>query len=148
MGLTQTMKFNQRAIGIIFVLLMAVFSARAAVCTVVNNSNSGTGSLRAAITLANSTPDDDTINFNIPGCESGGCTIEFTGAPGTAVLKIEAAGKLTIMNQPNASNIGISAGNIDRVFEVKSGADLTLSASASVITALGSVSDLLLIAED
>ncbi len=35
--------------------------------TVTNTADSGAGSLREAITLANTTPDTDQINFNIPG---------------------------------------------------------------------------------
>lgn len=108
------------------VVCLSAFPARAAVYIVTNSDNGGAGSLRAAIDAANSTADDDIINFNIPGCENGGCTIAFAGLFGTAVLQIQQAGKLTIANNPGANNISISGNDIDRVFQLSSGADLTL----------------------
>lgn len=50
-------------------LILALLSGHlsAATFTVTNTNDSGSGSLRAAISLANATPGSDTIVFNIPG---------------------------------------------------------------------------------
>ncbi len=52
-------------------------TASANTYTVSNTDNSGTGSLKQAITDANNNPGLDTIQFAIPGC-SGVCTIQLT----------------------------------------------------------------------
>ena len=56
-----------RIAGLIVLAAALRFSAEGAVFTVINTANSGTGSLRDAITQANALPGKDTIVFNIPG---------------------------------------------------------------------------------
>jgi hypothetical protein len=106
----------------IFVLITAfTLTAQAATYVVTNTDNNGPGSLREAIDAANSTGDDDTINFEIPGCANGGCTIN------GAIFSVGAAGKLTIANKPNAGNIALDANGLGRVMVVNGGANLILS---------------------
>ncbi|MDF1512604.1 MAG: hypothetical protein P1S60_02220 [Anaerolineae bacterium] len=62
------------------VSLPIVFPASATTYTVVNTNDSGAGSLRDAIDMANANSGPDTITFNIPGtdpnCVAGVCTIQ------------------------------------------------------------------------
>jgi hypothetical protein len=75
--MTQTNRF--RAPATLFALMVTVLlglfalagSAHAATFTVTNTNNSGTGSLRQAITDSNNAAGADTINFNIPTTDSG-----------------------------------------------------------------------------
>src|SRR5260221_12479245 len=55
------------ACGLFFLTILAAPSARASTLTVVNNFDSGAGSLRQAILDANTNPGPDTIVFTIPG---------------------------------------------------------------------------------
>src|SRR5438552_11244915 len=48
-------------------LILAVFAAEAATFEVTNDSDSGPGSLRDAITQANSTPGNSTIQISVQG---------------------------------------------------------------------------------
>lgn len=107
--------------GPLAVVCLTALCAQAATYVVTNTDNGGAGSLRAAIDAANSTGEDDTINFNIPGCESGGCTIN------GATFSVDAAGKLTIANNPNIANIVLNANGQGRVMVVNGGANLTLT---------------------
>lgn len=101
----------------------------AAPYTVTNTANSGTDSLREAITRANSSREDDTITFSIPptapNCNGNGvCTI-FLDAE-FAINATSTAGKLTISNATGASRLLISGNTRTRVFYLNYGADLTL----------------------
>ena len=82
--------------------------------TVINTNDSGAGSLRAAITAAAS---GDTINF---AHSLIGLTIRLT------------SGELTIAKSLNIDGLGtsqltVSGGSTSRVFDIASGADVTLS---------------------
>lgn len=111
-----------------FILTLAAQQASAATITVTNTADSGAGSLRQAVTDANATPANDTINFNIPptdpNCDANGvCTITLT----SGVITFQAAGgSLTIANQTGASKLLISGNNASRIFEGDLGANLTL----------------------
>jgi hypothetical protein len=85
--------------------------------TVTNLFDSGPGSLRAAITAANTNPGADTIRF------AGGLkgTIALSSASG----ELSITGDLTI-NGPGASQLTVNGGNVTRVFHV-SGATTHLS---------------------
>ena len=63
----------------LFSVLLSPAVVHADTFTVTNTNDSGPGSLRAAIDLANANPDPDTIQFNIPGC-SGVCTIQLNSS--------------------------------------------------------------------
>ncbi len=92
-------------------------SAQAATYTVTNTTDSGAGSLRAAVTSAASTTADDTVNFVIPmadpGCVAGVCTITLTSGE---IAPANGAGALTISG-PGAGNLIISGNNASRVFD-------------------------------
>jgi hypothetical protein len=113
------------------ICLAAVESASAATFTVTNTNDSGAGSLRAAVITANSTADNDTIEFAIPAsdpnCTAGGvCTITLTSGE-LVVNSASTAGTLTITNTTGASNLLISGNNTSRVFFVDSGGNLTIN---------------------
>jgi hypothetical protein len=95
--------------------------------TVTNFGNSGTGTLRAAIDLANGTTANDTIVFDIG---SSARTINLT----STLPSIEArgtAGKLEIVKQGSATltlNGNSGGSNRDfRIFNIAAGGDFTLS---------------------
>lgn len=95
--------------------------------TVTNFGNSGTGTLRAAIDLANGTTANDTIVFDIG---SSARTINLT----STLPSIEArgtAGKLEIVKQGSATltlNGNNGGSNRDfRIFNIAAGGDFTLS---------------------
>jgi CSLREA domain-containing protein len=90
---------------------------------------SGNCSLREAIAAANSTPDNDTINFGIPisdpGCSGGVCTI--TLLEQLTINSASTSGTLTITNAGGTQRIEISGNNAIRVFVVNTGANLTIN---------------------
>jgi CSLREA domain-containing protein len=99
---------------------------------VTNTFDSGVGSLRDAITQANSTADDESISFEIPpsdaGCANGVCTITLTSGELT-IDATSTAGSLLISNAATTSAaVAISGNNASRVFLVNNGANLTLNA--------------------
>jgi len=107
------------------ICLAAVESASAAVYTVTNTNDSGAGSLREAVITANSTAEDDTIEFAIPASDlnctaEGVCTITLTSGE-LFVQSASTAGTLTITNSTGASNLRISGNNTSRVFYVNTG---------------------------
>ncbi|MBS1794665.1 MAG: CSLREA domain-containing protein [Acidobacteria bacterium] len=97
---------------------------------VTNTNDSGAGSLRDAVQTANSTSTDETVSFDIPanaaGCADGICTVTLTSGE-LVVNNVSTAGNLTIQNSNNNSfNLEISGNNNSRVFNVGSGANLTI----------------------
>jgi hypothetical protein len=113
-----------RVIFLFFSFLFFVDSAMSATYTVTTTADSGGGSLRNAIVAANSTFEDDTILFNISDCSA--CTITLTSGP-LVIAPSSSAGRLTIRNANIFfQSIYISGNNSDRVFQVDSGANLTI----------------------
>ena len=106
--------------------LLLAANGRAAIYVVTNTSDAGAGSLRDAVTAANGSVEDDTINFNIAGCPNAACTIALTSGE-LAVNATATAGKLAVAHSTGSSiKIIISGNNASRVFFVQSAADLTL----------------------
>lgn len=98
---------------------------------VTNTLDSGAGSLRNAIQTANSTTDDESITFNIPandsGCMNSVCTITLTSGE-LAISSAATAGILFIQNSNGtARNLRISGNNASRVFNISSGANVTMN---------------------
>ena len=108
---------------------MVGYDAVLATYTVTNTSNSGTGSLRQAITDANATADNDIIDFSF-----GSGSSPYTIVLGTALPSIAAAnsaGTLTIKGL-GASSVIISGDNGDanrdfNLINVDAGGDLAIS---------------------
>ncbi len=92
---------------------LAVLPARAAVFTVTNSNNSGTGSLRQAISDANATAAADTINFNTAGHFSTARTITLTS--GELLIT-----RTTTIDAPAAAGqrVTVSGGNSQRVLSL------------------------------
>ena len=107
----------------VFVLTAA--RTEAATLTVTTAADSGAGSLRDAVSQANATIDDDTINFSISGCPNSLCTISLTSGE-LAINAATATGKLSVTNAGGIAKLIVSGGSASRVFFVQSGADLTL----------------------
>ena len=134
----QTMNTQQLVKASLLTLALLLTSAAKAdtnisapsVYTVTTTADSGTGSLRAAIASANSTATNDTINFNIPttdaGCASGVCTITLTSGE-LVINDATTAGTLTITNTTGANNLILSGNNTNRIFNVNTSGNLTLS---------------------
>ncbi|MFN6051999.1 MAG: choice-of-anchor Q domain-containing protein, partial [Planctomycetia bacterium] len=91
---------------------------------VTTTAASGAGSLDAAITLANNTPGNDDINFNLTGTSP--YTITLAAALPT-ILDVSTAGTLTI-NGLGAKNLVVDAnqGNFS-IFNIASGGNLSIS---------------------
>ncbi len=102
-------------------------SASAATYTVTKTADSGPGSLRQAVSDANATPADDTINFAIPasdpGCLDGVCTITLT--TGELLVVEKATGGALTITHPNPEELRISGNNASRV--LTNGGKLTLN---------------------
>lgn len=89
--------------------------ARAATFTVVNSSDSGTGSLRDALSLANANADADTIVFDSSAFSAT--------SPQTIVLssgELPLAHDVTVLG-PGAGLLGVSGNNASRVLHVTGG---------------------------
>ncbi|HEX8197926.1 MAG TPA: carboxypeptidase-like regulatory domain-containing protein [Pyrinomonadaceae bacterium] len=115
-------------------------TAHAATYTVTTSADDGAGSLRAAVAAANSTVDDDIINFSIPSSDpnctaDGVCTITLISGQ-LVVNSTSTAGKLMIVNSTGASNLKVSGNNASRIFFVNSGGDLALS-GVTIMNGLG-----------
>src|SRR5215210_976541 len=107
------------AASVVMAAVVLASPAWAATYTVTTNADSGAGSLRQAIIDANTTTGvADTINFSL----GSSATILLTSAQLPTIT--DGAG-LTI--DGGGANITVSANNQFRVFEVASGAKLTLS---------------------
>jgi len=99
--------------------------------TVLNNDDSGAGSLRAAVDAANLLGGSNTISFAAP--LTGGQTIALTSNDttnpftfGPTALVIAAGNDLTIAGDPFQVGVTISGNNSQRIFGVFAGASLTL----------------------
>jgi hypothetical protein len=104
---------------ILLTVLFGVGTARAATFTVTNTNDSGAGSLRQAISDANTAAGDDTINFSLSNCP---CTITLTSGE----LSIANNGSLTI-NGLGANQLSVSGNNQSRVFSIQQGATAIIS---------------------
>lgn len=105
-------------VGALLVLLWLTLvpSARAADFTVVNTNNSGSGSLREALTAANSNPGRDRMLFDIPG--EGVRVIRLTNALPAIVDSLEIDG----FSQPGSSpNTETNFDNAVRLIELDGG---------------------------
>jgi predicted outer membrane repeat protein len=117
---TTTLAIRLSVLLALIISLLAVRKpARSSSLEVTNTYNSGTGSLRQAITDANISPGADTITFN---AALNGTPIVLSGAAGE---NANASGDLDILNSGDlnivgngASNTIIDGGSIDRVFHV------------------------------
>src|SRR5437879_13907421 len=89
----------------ILLVLVAVGSSDAATFTVTSTADSGVGTLRNAITLANTTPGADTIAFNISG--AGVHTI----TPLTPLPNITEAVTIDGYTQPGSSVNTLASGD-------------------------------------
>lgn len=86
--------------------------------------------MRDAINAANSTAENDTINFNIAGCANGVCTIQLIGEQ-LVVYSAAGSGSLTIFNSSGADKLSVKAitvfpSDLFRVLAVDGGANLTI----------------------
>lgn len=122
---TEQSIFKQVVFRILSALFfIGFFIANTEAYTVTNAGNSGTGSLREAITLANSTVTDDVIDFNITNCPNGTCIITLNGQ--LTINAASTAGKLTILGSAITGNVVINGNNTSRVLFVKAGADVAI----------------------
>jgi hypothetical protein len=99
--------------------------------SVINNADSGAGSLRHAVDLANAAPGSNTITFASP--LTGGQTITLTSPDttypfkfGPTALVIAPGDNLTIAGSLGQAGVTISGNNSQRIFAVMNGASLTL----------------------
>ena len=113
-------KFN-----IIFTLALFIccqaFAASAATITVVNNANTGAGSLRAAIA---SSVNGDTIDFNLSGCP---CTIILAS-------ELIIQNRSIIISGPGSSQLTVSGNGVSRVFHIQGQASPAVTISGLTIT--------------
>ena len=99
--------------------------------TVVNNSDSGVGSLRQAIIDANATSANDTINFSVVNSSyniilgSALPNIATTSTAGTLTINGLSASSLTISGS-DPTNVNNSTRNFN-IFNIASGGNLTIS---------------------
>lgn len=111
-----------------FICFAAVQSASAAAFVVTTTADSGAGSLRAAITAANTNAQPDTITFNIPtgsaGCTGLACTVTLT--TGELPILNDGAGNTVTIDGSGVNRVTISGGGNSRVFFVTNSASLSL----------------------
>lgn len=109
--------------------------ARAEIYMVTNTLNSGSGSLRDAITKANSTPGDDTITFHAAIDTMPIVLAGLDGEDGniSGDLDIKDGGDLTIQGNGTANTI-IEGGGVDRVFHICPGYGCTNTVTLSGMT--------------
>ena len=115
------------ATALVFILSTSSVSVIAATYTVTNTNDSGPGSLRATVAVANSTPDNDMIVFDIAECPNGVCTIHLTSGSLTVNAKTS-AGILTVSNPSDPRQMIISGDGwpSGHIFFVDTGAKLNL----------------------
>ncbi len=130
--MTETNHFRVPATALVTALatvLLALFAlaapARAATFTVTNTNDSGTGSLRQAITDSNNAPGADTINFNIPG--TGVQTIIPASALPTITGPVTINGYSQPGSSPNTNGPGQGSNAVLRVELNGSGAGSSAS---------------------
>lgn len=123
---------------LISVLFAFVQPAQGLTFTVTTTADSGAGSLREAITLANGNAGSDAISFNIAGCPSGVCTINLL-SPLPAISDALTLDGITQTGAtcPNTPRLMISAGNASAAnsaaFELTDSADNSLIRGFSII---------------
>jgi hypothetical protein len=115
-------------ISLFAVLMGSTGTANAAAFVVTTTANSGAGSLRAAVTTANTNAQADTVTFNIPanstGCMGLTCTIILT-TDELAILNDGAGNSLTI-DGTGVNRVTISGGGANRVLFITANAILNL----------------------
>ena len=110
-------------------LLVSIATARAATYTVTNTNDSGAGSLREAITNANTNAGTDTIAFNIAG---GGL---HTIAPTTALPPISSPVLIDGYTQPGSSTNTVAQGALNTVLKIViSGANIPAADGLTIIS--------------
>ena len=111
-----------------FICLAVVQTASAATFVVNTTADTGAGSLRAAITAANTNLQADTITFNIPtgstGCTGLVCTITLTS--GELSILSDAGNMLTI-DGTGPNRLSISGNNASRVFYINPSANVSVT---------------------
>lgn len=110
---------------LIFVATLLSLSSiyvNAATYSVTNTNDSGPGSLRVSVIAANTTPDDDVIVFDIPGCPNGVCTITLTSGR----IEIGGNGDLIISNASGPGGLIISGNNTGTIFYAVAGSSLSI----------------------
>ncbi len=113
-------KFFLFLIAVSFVCLINL-RAEASTYTVTTTNDSGQGSLRSAIILADQNGVDDTILFSIPltdpNCDANAvCTINLTS--GSLTLNSTQAQSLTILNSTGAEKLRVSGNNTFSIFQL------------------------------
>src|SRR5205809_2305143 len=98
-------------------LLATPLTSSAATPTVTNLANSGPGTLRAAVTFANTNADADTITFR--AALSGKTNILTSG-------QVTISNILTIDASAPPAGFNVSGNHLSRIFEVSAGATVTL----------------------
>ena len=111
------------AVTIVVLVIAFPTNIRAANYTVTNVTDSGGGSLRDAITTANSTTENDTIEFNI----TESCFVCSIILNNDIPINGSGSGALTITNSTGAERLLISGNNRTRIFYVRDGANFTLN---------------------
>jgi hypothetical protein len=110
-----------------FICLAVVQTASAAAFVVNTTADTGAGSLRAAVTAANTNLQADTITFNIStgstGCTGLICTITLTS--GQLTILSDASNMLTI-DGTGPNRVSISGNNASRVFYISPSANLSV----------------------
>lgn len=112
-------RIARRAISTIFTIGAIAMYANAATFTVTNTDDSGPGSLRQAISDANGSPFNDSIDFALSGCP---CVITLTSGE----LSITNNGSVTI-NGPGAGQLSVSGNNASRIFFINTGAGAVIN---------------------
>ena len=92
---------------VLAVLALGAASAQAATFTVINNNDGGAGSLRDAITQANTSPPPNTVNFNP----------SVTGSIVLTTGQIQIAGPMSIVG-PGSASLTINGNANGRIFSI------------------------------
>ncbi len=106
---------GKTAITAFFMLIVSAISISAATFTVTNANDSGAGSLRDAITQANTNAQADTINFD-PAFFNVARTITLTSGEIAIGPDGTNPGRLVVINGPGANLLTISGNNASRIF--------------------------------
>jgi hypothetical protein len=128
---------TRASICLAFTFLISLFtaqSASAAAFVVTTTADSGAGSLREKINIANTNFQSDTITFNIPsnsaGCAGLVCIITLTSGELSILRDLGGDwgdGKPVSINAAGMNQVTISGDNTSRVFYLEVAANLTLN---------------------